>query len=238
MNVKVIVHKGFTLIEVMTVLLIISILASLAFPEFQRYARKAKNTEAINALGAMSKIQVVTFNERGHFAYCETDITDSKEQWATGQKFPLKTACTDNIEFPIANGNYTHFSYNVIPGKYISTGTLDPAIDAAATGVTPPVNFETTTDMFDVLGSGGASCNGFGAGVSAMTGVGLGLEATPPAGYGYYVAYAIANLVGTGVSFMSLAGEACSLIFQTVEYDPSTSEGFSISPIIIYSFGE
>jgi len=42
--------KGFTLIEVMTVVAIVAILAGLAYPSYQANVRKAKRNDAIEAL--------------------------------------------------------------------------------------------------------------------------------------------------------------------------------------------
>lgn len=235
-------NKGFSLIELMIVTAVILVLGSVTLPAFQRYMRKAKNTEAITAIGALNKAQIITFSENNHFGHCVTNMTAADEaKWETGDKFPLDITCTDNIQFAIPQGAFTHFQYTSIPGKYAAANTLDPAVDAAAVAVghpVAPVNFETSEIIFNTMGAGAGACEGGGAGVTAMTGVGLGLEAVPPAGYGYYVAFGIANLNSGGASPLALSEEACSLIFQIVEYNPAQDEGFSVSPIVVYAFGE
>ncbi|MCB0271550.1 MAG: pilin [Bdellovibrionales bacterium] len=220
---------GFSLIELMMVVMILLILASITVPAFQKYMRRSKNAEALMTLSTLNRFQLIAYTEYNRFSHCTTSIIppSSVALWQEGSKIKADFPCSDDLEFPLSDGSYVHFFYQTTAGKYSGANTLDPSIPAAD-------NKETSETMLNVLNGNSGSCTGAGAGVTSMSGVSLGLEASPPAGYGYYVASAMANLAGGGIDFTNDGG--CSLVFQVVEVDPTVSEGFLIGPAIVYAF--
>ena len=61
------VHKGFTLIELMIVVAIIGILAAIAIPAYQDYTIRAQVTEGINLADAVKVAVVDFYTQKGAF---------------------------------------------------------------------------------------------------------------------------------------------------------------------------
>lgn len=55
--------KGFTLLELITVVMIVAILAIIAVPQFFRVAERARASEAVNALGIIRSAQLRYYGE-------------------------------------------------------------------------------------------------------------------------------------------------------------------------------
>ena len=56
-------RKGFTLLELLTVVIIVAILASLAVPQFFRIAERARAAEGVNILGSIRSAQLRYYSE-------------------------------------------------------------------------------------------------------------------------------------------------------------------------------
>jgi len=67
-------RKGFTLLELLTVVMIISILAIIAIPQFFRVAERARASEAVNVLGIIRSAQLRYYAE--HSATYATSLAD------------------------------------------------------------------------------------------------------------------------------------------------------------------
>jgi len=55
--------KGFTLLELLTVVIIIAILAAIAIPQFFKAAERARASEAVNLLGVIRSAQIRYYAE-------------------------------------------------------------------------------------------------------------------------------------------------------------------------------
>jgi len=66
-------RKGFTLLELLTVVIIIAILASIAIPQFFRAAERARASEGVHVLGIIRSAQLRYYAEHGYFT---NDIDD------------------------------------------------------------------------------------------------------------------------------------------------------------------
>ncbi len=67
-------RKGFTLLELLTVVMIIAILAIIAVPQFFRVAERARASEAVNVLGIIRSAQLRYYAE--HSANYTTSLSD------------------------------------------------------------------------------------------------------------------------------------------------------------------
>ena len=56
-------RKGFTLLELLTVVIIVAILAVIAIPQYFKAAERARATEAVNLLGMIRRAQIRYYAE-------------------------------------------------------------------------------------------------------------------------------------------------------------------------------
>lgn len=83
-------RKGFTLLEVLTVVIIVAILASLAVPQFFRVAERARAAEGVQILGAVRSAQMRVMAENGEGAngnYSTPAVANSLDMSITDAKF-------------------------------------------------------------------------------------------------------------------------------------------------------
>jgi len=66
--------KGFTLLELLTVVIIIAILAAIAIPQFFRAAERARASEGVHLLGIIRSAQLRYYAENGEFANSLDDL--------------------------------------------------------------------------------------------------------------------------------------------------------------------
>lgn len=83
-------RKGFTLLELLTVVMIIAILAIIAIPQFFRVAERGRSSEATNVLGTLRSSQLRYYAE--HSANYATSIADL------------------DVDVPTDNGDYKYFN--------------------------------------------------------------------------------------------------------------------------------
>ena len=66
--------KGFTLLELLTVVIIIAILAAIAIPQFFRAAERARASEGVHILGIIRSAQLRYYAEHGAFTTSLDDL--------------------------------------------------------------------------------------------------------------------------------------------------------------------
>lgn len=104
-------RKGFTLLELLTVVIIVAILSSLAVPQFFRVAERARSAEATAAMGAIRSAQMRYYAEHAIF----TDDVDELDVDVGDFKYfddPLAVAgAANNADATIAQVTRNNTSY-------------------------------------------------------------------------------------------------------------------------------
>lgn len=160
MNIAKKCDRGFTLIEIMTVLVILGILIGIAIPGYNTYARKSRMAEGSSGLNALFKLQTAYFLFRKEFVI----LSQNPSTIPTMAKQPFEDM-TDwarlGTFYPV--GAAMQFSYGAYAGKtdasaaeinLTNSGSHSSASDAWSpssgdTVCSPPLPLSTFVNLTD-----------------------------------------------------------------------------------------
>ncbi len=117
-------NRGFSLIELMTVLVIAAILTAVSLPTYRAYVNNATLAEAVTVLGTMELNQIKYFAENGSFISAAPNpaavpgISDSNPSGSFGTSSQWAA-----LGFPVTPGTQVLFSYQAFAGQTEKTST-------------------------------------------------------------------------------------------------------------------
>jgi type IV pilus assembly protein PilE len=122
-------NKGFSLIELMTVVLVIAVLAGLALSSYEKQVRKSRRAEAKQALGDFSMRQEKYRSNNATYATCDALLSPTTCATYNATTGPLKYY-TVAVSFP-ASGNCPSGATKGNANSFILTATPRAGTDQA-----------------------------------------------------------------------------------------------------------
>jgi len=116
--------KGFSLIELMTVVAVVGIIVAIAYPAYNGFIKQAREEEGQKNLNSLIIAQTNFFSENGTYFMGSNTLALTAASGGLWQPDEVETGATQN------------FMYVVIPG---STGVIGTSYKATATGATANV---------------------------------------------------------------------------------------------------
>ena len=214
-------HRGFSLIELMTVIVILGILASVAMPAYKDYVYSAKLADGYVGIEAISKAQKIYFQDKHYFTSAAAGVVSESCSCTPpygGSKAPLGTPSGEPLRDdynawkalgePLVDGTLSFFGYMTLSGGWDQGGSgyrsntdssAQPTFEAYDPAEFGPRIKISNTDFSEADGN----CD------SGLTGDSIGF--TPLANRKVSLSFAAAPLKGVA--------DQCTFIFQTLIAD-------------------
>lgn len=126
--------KGFSLIELLTVVLIIGILAAVAIPSYTKYIRKSRLSEALSNLTAIDTYEETYYSENDQYL-CLARNPFTVPSGGNRQNFDGTLTDWSALGSVIANNTPVNFQYEAWAGHFADTGS-PPALTTGIVGMT------------------------------------------------------------------------------------------------------
>ena len=153
-------RRGFSLIELMTVIVILGILASVAMPAYKDYVYSAKLADGYVGIEAISKAQKIYFQDKHYFLWggaAPQYYMDSSPPYG-GKRVTIFTPTHDPhwglyddwkaLREPIADGSVSYFGFYVAAGGWDNTSS--PYYSHADSSGEPSLDFGSSMDSLPI----------------------------------------------------------------------------------------
>jgi type IV pilus assembly protein PilA len=91
-------EKGFSLIELVTIVMIIATLALIAIPQFSNYRSRAYNDSALSDLRSAMTAQEAYFSDNHTYSH-DKAVLETQYQWAYNPKTEMTINSADNASY-------------------------------------------------------------------------------------------------------------------------------------------
>jgi len=154
--------RGFTLIEVLTVVIIISLLAAISYPSLLSQANKAKQSEAKQYVGTLNRSQQAYFLEKNEFAPDMASLINPVPESTNNYDYTFKVDTDSVINYGKSKGEALKSYAGMAAIAYIDS-TSDATTTAILCEAIAPGAVQASDPLPPVIGSGNRPTCGEGA---------------------------------------------------------------------------
>lgn len=114
--------KGFTLVELMTVVVIIGIISTVAIPGYQKYTLNSKMAEATVTMSAIQKSEVTYHSQNDYFISLFRSTNQRPPSKRKAEYLDI-TVAWERIGYPVIAENDYFYTYSSLAGGTYANGT-------------------------------------------------------------------------------------------------------------------